>query len=61
MGTRTHPIINTAMIGAFAKVLERPSIEVVATAIREEIQVKTEENVQAAEDAYEAVTLVGRV
>lgn len=58
LGTRTHPIINTAMVGAFAKVLEKPPLEMVAAAIREEIQAKTGANVQAARDAYAAVNLV---
>ncbi len=61
LGTRTHPMINTAMIGAFARALGKPPLEMVSAAIREEIQVKTEANVQAAKDAYEGVTLVGKV
>jgi hypothetical protein len=33
LGTRTHPIINTAMIGAFARMLEMPPLEAIADAI----------------------------
>jgi 2-oxoacid:acceptor oxidoreductase gamma subunit (pyruvate/2-ketoisovalerate family) len=55
LGTRTHPIINTAMIGAFAGVLQKPSMEMVAAAIREEIQVRPEENIRAALQAFDTV------
>jgi len=58
LGTKTHPIINTAMIGAFARIFDKPPIEMVAEAIRGQIDVKTEANVQAAKDAFEAVILV---
>jgi pyruvate ferredoxin oxidoreductase gamma subunit len=55
LGTRTHPIINTAMIGAFAGVLKKPSIDMVAAAITEDIQVKPEENIRAVVQAFETV------
>jgi pyruvate ferredoxin oxidoreductase gamma subunit/2-oxoisovalerate ferredoxin oxidoreductase gamma subunit len=61
LGTRTYPIINTAMIGAFARVLGMPPIDIIANAIRDEISVKPDQNVAAAEEAYAAVTMVGRV
>ncbi len=52
LGTRTHPIINTAMIGAFARIREAPPMEAVEEAIRQEVPVKQEENVAAAKQAY---------
>ncbi len=55
LGTRTHPIINTAMIGAFAKIMEVPSLEILQDAISEEIPIKIQANVDAARDAYAAV------
>ena len=61
LGTRTHPIINTAMIGAFAKVLEMPPLDMVAGAIENYIHIKTEQNVSAAQQAYEEVNLYGMV
>jgi len=61
LGTRTQPIINTAMIGAFARVLEMPPLDSVAAAIEKEIQVKTKQNVQAAQQAYERVNIYGLV
>ncbi|SFN03585.1 2-oxoacid:acceptor oxidoreductase family protein [Thermodesulforhabdus norvegica] len=57
LGTHTHPIVNTAVIGAFARVLGVPDIASLEEAIREEIPIKTEANVQAAREAYEAVVI----
>jgi len=60
LGTHTHPIVNTAMMGAFARVLSMPPMDAVARAIEEEIPIKPEQNVQAARDAYEMVLFPGR-
>jgi pyruvate ferredoxin oxidoreductase gamma subunit/2-oxoisovalerate ferredoxin oxidoreductase gamma subunit len=59
LGTRTHPIINTAMIGAFSRMLEMPPLEMISDAIKEDIAVKPEQNVRAAKDAYESVQFQG--
>ena len=61
LGTRTHPIINTAMIGALARVLDMPPLEMIAAAIKEDIAIKPEQNIQAANDAYAKVQLFGLV
>jgi len=61
LGTRTHPIINTAMVGALARLLEEPALEHVAAAIEEEVPARRQQNIQAARDAYEAVVLHGPV
>lgn len=61
LGTRTHPIINTAMIGAFAKVLGMPPLDMVEAAIENDIHIKTKQNVSAARQAYEKVNLYGMV
>jgi len=55
LGTRTHPIINTAMIGAFARIMGMPPAEMVAEAIEKEISVKTSHNSDAAREAYNEV------
>lgn len=55
LGTHTHPIVNTAMIGAFAKILGIPPIDAVISAISADIAVKTAENSGAALQAYEKV------
>jgi len=61
LGTRTHPIINTAMIGAFARVLDMPPLNAIKDAIQTDISVKTDQNVQAAQQAYESVHVYGIV
>lgn len=58
LGTRTNPIVNTAMIGAFARVIDMPSMAAVEEAICHDIRVKTNLNVQAAQEAYEKVSLI---
>ncbi len=55
LGTRTHPMINTAMIGAFAAIIGDPPIDVIERIIREEIVSKQKENCLAAKDAYHSV------
>ena len=58
LGTRTRPIINTAMLGAFSRVMEMPEFTYIEKAILNEVPVKQEANVQAARDAFDAVTIV---
>jgi len=60
LGSRTHPIVNTAMIGAFASLLEMPPLADIAQAIGEEIQIETESNIRAAEDASRGLRRLGR-
>ncbi len=61
LGTKTQPIINTAMMGAFAKVLEKPPLDAVTEAIEKEIPSKPEQNIQAARDAFRKVTIYDEV
>jgi pyruvate ferredoxin oxidoreductase gamma subunit len=61
LGTRTHPIVNTAIMGALARVLGMPPMDAIATAIEEEIADKREANIQAAQDAYDEVQLIGLI
>ena len=61
LGTRTQPIINTAMIGAFTRMLEMPPLETISDAIKEDITIKPEQNIRASRDAYEHVKLIGLV
>ena len=60
LGTRTHPIVNTAVLGAFARVLGMPPLEAIVRAIEEDIPRKPEENIRAAREAYEAVEIGGK-
>jgi 2-oxoacid:acceptor oxidoreductase gamma subunit (pyruvate/2-ketoisovalerate family) len=57
LGTRTHPIVNTAVLGAFARVLGMPPLETIVKAIEEEVPQKPEENIRAAREAYEKVQI----
>jgi len=59
LGTRTHPIVNTAMMGALARMLDMPPLDAIAKAVSEEIPIKPEQNIQAVKDAYDEVQLVG--
>jgi 2-oxoacid:acceptor oxidoreductase gamma subunit (pyruvate/2-ketoisovalerate family) len=61
LGTRTHPIVNTPMMGALARVLGMPSMEAISKAIQREVPSKPKANRRAAEMAYEQVQLVGPV
>jgi len=61
LGTHTHPIINTAMIGAFTRMLEMPPLDMIFDAIKKDITVKPEQNITASKDAYDRVELLGIV
>ena len=61
LGTRTHPIINTAMVGAFARILEMPPLDMISAAIKEDIHIGPQQNIQACRDAYENVQIYGLV
>ncbi|MEA1971281.1 MAG: 2-oxoacid:acceptor oxidoreductase family protein, partial [Thermodesulfobacteriota bacterium] len=45
LGARTQPIVNTSMIGAFARLFKTPHMTAVAEAIREEVPVEAEANI----------------
>jgi 2-oxoacid:acceptor oxidoreductase gamma subunit (pyruvate/2-ketoisovalerate family) len=52
LGTLTAPIVNTAVLGAFARISGEVGLEALLTAIREFAPAKPEENAMAAEEAY---------
>ena len=54
LGTRTNPIVNTAILGAYAKAVGNVNIDSIVAAVGEKAPVKTEENQKAARDAFEA-------
>ncbi|MFN3821439.1 MAG: 2-oxoacid:acceptor oxidoreductase family protein, partial [bacterium] len=54
LGSLTQPIVNTAILGAVAKVFKIVGIDAVVAAIEEEVSIKTQANVAAAREAYEA-------
>jgi 2-oxoisovalerate ferredoxin oxidoreductase gamma subunit len=55
LGSRTNPIVNTAILGAFSKVTGFVGIDSVALSIREEVPGKKNENAKAAREAYQEV------
>jgi pyruvate ferredoxin oxidoreductase gamma subunit/2-oxoisovalerate ferredoxin oxidoreductase gamma subunit len=57
LGTTTHPIINTAMIGAFARVLQMPPLDLLTDTIAAEIGLQPQDNIRAARAAYDAVSI----
>jgi 2-oxoacid:acceptor oxidoreductase gamma subunit (pyruvate/2-ketoisovalerate family) len=59
IGSRTQPIVNTAILGAFAAWSGIVSLEAVCEAIREEVPVRAEANVAAAREAAAAVRSAG--
>lgn len=61
LGTRTQPIVNTAILGAFVKAAGFVQLESVLAAIRENVPANPEGNVRAAQEAFEAVLMRARV
>ena len=55
IGSKTQPIVNTAILGAFAVYSQIVSLDSVLEAIRLDVPLSTEENVKAAEEAAYAV------
>ncbi len=57
LGSMAAPIVNTAILGAYAKAVGNVKIDYVVEAIRENAPAKKEENALAAKDAYEQTIL----
>lgn len=53
LGTRTNPIVNTAILGAFSRSIGNVNMDSIESSIMENAPIKGEENVQAAKDAFE--------
>ena len=53
LGSRTEPIVNTAILGAFARVTGVLGIEALGETVRETVRVKGKENEVAAREAFE--------
>ncbi|MDP2483697.1 MAG: 2-oxoacid:acceptor oxidoreductase family protein, partial [Candidatus Palauibacterales bacterium] len=59
LGTKTQPIVNTAIVGAFAAEFGLISLESVKAAIEDEVPAKREANYAAAVEAHGAVRSAG--
>jgi 2-oxoacid:acceptor oxidoreductase gamma subunit (pyruvate/2-ketoisovalerate family) len=55
LGSRNQPIVNTAILGAFAAFSRLVALESVCAAIAEEVPFKAEENIRAAREAAAAL------
>ena len=53
IGSKVTPIVNTAIMGGFARISDWVSIEAMLDTIREVAPVKKDENVAAAREAYD--------
>ena len=58
LGTLQSPIVNTAILGAVAKVLGIVTMENLIKAIKDDVPVHAEDNAGAAKDAYRSVSEV---
>lgn len=55
LGPKSAPIVNTAILGAFAKATRIVSLEALAEAVREAVPLNPEGNVTATHEAYNSV------
>jgi len=56
LGSPQSPIVNTAILGAVAKVLGVVSMENLVKAIKSDVPAKAEDNASAAQEAYKSVS-----
>ena len=61
LGSRTHPIVNTAILGAFPRATGVVSLDAVCEAIREEVPSHHQANIDAAREAFDRVIEVAEV
>ncbi len=57
LGARTNPIVNTAILGAFARVSGLVALGSVIAAIEEGVPVQPQDNVAVAQEAFESVVV----
>ncbi|KAA8923516.1 2-oxoacid:acceptor oxidoreductase family protein [Thermoplasma sp.] len=61
LGSRANPVINTSMLGAFAKVTGIVSLESVLEATKQNVPGKVKENMDAVREAYDSVKMLKRM
>jgi len=59
LGSRMSPIVNTAILGAFVRASNFVGLNSVLKAIEQNIAVATKKNIEACEQAYEEVKIIG--
>lgn len=55
LGSKTQPIVNTAILGAFAAFSKMVTLDSICAAIQEDVPLSTEANIQAAREAAASV------
>jgi 2-oxoisovalerate ferredoxin oxidoreductase gamma subunit len=60
LGSRSAPIVNTAIVGAFAGATKLVGLKAVLEAVEEFVPLRKENNRKAAEEAFNGVVLVSR-
>ncbi|UCF09171.1 MAG: pyruvate ferredoxin oxidoreductase subunit gamma, partial [Thermoplasmata archaeon] len=60
LGSKEAPIVNTAILGAFARATGTVKIESIVESILESAPAKRKENAEAAKEAYESVQVGGK-
>lgn len=60
LGSPTNPIVNTAILGAFARITRLVGLDPLLEAVREAVPLQKEANVAAAREAYEEAIAIGR-
>ncbi len=58
LGSRTTPIVNTAIVGAWAALTGQVSLDAIVNEVTALVPMKPEANVAAAKDAYQAVLAI---
>lgn len=58
LGSRSAPIVNTAIVGAFSGATKLVSLDAVLDAVREFVPLRKDNNVKAAEEAARSVVIV---
>jgi 2-oxoacid:acceptor oxidoreductase gamma subunit (pyruvate/2-ketoisovalerate family) len=57
LGSKTQPIVNTTILGAFAKATGLVKLESIIEAMPEKVSLKLDDNIKAAKEAYEKVQI----
>lgn len=60
LGSPTNPIVNTAILGAFARITRLVGLDPLLEAVREAVPLQKEANVAATREAYEEAIAIGR-
>jgi 2-oxoisovalerate/pyruvate ferredoxin oxidoreductase gamma subunit len=60
LGSKTQPLVNTAILGAFAAASGMVGLDSICVSIAEAVRIKTDQNVEAAREAAKAIIRLAR-